>query len=950
MSDANEQILKEFLIESFENLSDINHELLELEKDSGNEELLNKIYRSMHTLKGSSSFLGFNNLQSVTHAAESVLDLLREKKLALNSKVSDVLLRSFDVCQDFLKEIESSGKEPAHSVQEMVTGLQDIINDPDKYLENRGVEAVGESNENGYAGFENEMSKKDRELVKENLDAETTSILNFEPKEVLRSSKVELQPEGTEKQDEGKVELSPTTPDLSSSESKEEKEMGAGNTAPLRKEKNLSDSVIRVNVNLLDKIMNVVGELVLNRNQILVLASKLANQQPEFYRLSQQLNVITTELQADIMTTRMQPVGNVLTKFERIVRDLARKVDKKVDLSIIGKETELDKTLLQAINDPLTHIVRNAIDHGIETPNDRTAKGKKEAGNLSIRAYHEGGQVIIEIADDGKGIDTESITQKAIEKGIIKPDQVSKLTDHYLINLIFHPGFSTAKQVTNISGRGVGMDVVKSNIEKIGGVCEVSSELGSGSVFKLKIPLTLAIIPALMVKSFKECFAIPQLNLVELVRVDEDQVATKIEKVQGGEFYRLRGDLIPILRLNNLLELEKVHEKSEKLRRIVDKRKTEETEVETRGDLTIAVLNAEGTTYGLIIDEILDTQEIVVKALSRVVKQVGIFAGSTIMGDGQVALILDVYGLYTKFFRIQEQIEEISEEEKLADVSFKTTNYVSGHEVLLFKLNDTRVYGIPLFYVNRLEEFSSKKIEMTGGQHVIKYRNTPVQIVNLENKLKLETENHWQTRYERGEDFELSCFIIQQGEKFFALAVNEILDIEISDGEISTAVVDRDELLGTVFIKGNTISLLNIEPILENKSEKKKAIAKSGKGYKIVLVEDSSLYRKLVGEALEELGHTVIYATNGEEGFKALEKTSNVDAVITDIEMPIMNGVELTQKIRSIEKYKNLIVMALTSKNNEMDKAKSKKAGANEYLVKFNKEEVREMLIKHLAS
>ena len=459
---------------------------------------------------------------------------------------------------------------------------------------------------------------------------------------------------------------------------------------------------------LLDKIMNVVGELVINRNQILQFSKK--NEDAELNRFAQELNVITTELQTDIMTTRMQPVGLVFTKFERIVRDLSRAQSKKIKMDIQGQDTELDKTLIEVIKDPMTHLVRNSIDHGIESPEERKKRGKNETGILAIKAYHEGGQVIIEIADDGNGINTKRVLEKAIAKGLVTEEESLKLSHQKIINFIFHPGFSTADKVTNISGRGVGMDVVKSNIEKIGGEVEVFSKEGGGSTFKLKIPLTLAIVPALVIVSGNETFAIHQKNLVELVMF-EDQDLDKIERIHGNEFFRLRGELIPIFRLNNVLKMP-ISESTNHVTNIV-------------------VLRAEGFDYGLIVDHVLDTQEIVVKPLSRKLKNQSLYAGATIMGDGRVALIIDAYGFYNVVEHAQST-QEVVKEHNAENADALNSDL---QEYLLCSLGDKARYAIPLCLINRLEEFKPSSIEWSGKQAIVRYRDEAMPLVNIEKLL-----------------------------------------------------------------------------------------------------------------------------------------------------------------------------------------------------------------------
>lgn len=455
MSTKENAILKEFILESSEGLASVSQELTQFEKEGfANSELINSIYRTVHTLKGSACFLAFKNLEALAHSTETVLDYLREGTLKPSSNMIDLLLSSFDRCEDILKHISSQEQEPEEKNDKLIQKLESLLEH-----ELLGEVSVKEDNIINFHGD-----------IQDETNAE--EVLTAEPESSSASSivvDVEKMLEGTEKIVEINSPVAAVKEDQNSEQQAGQPIQGA-------------DSTVRVSVNLLDKILNVVGELVLNRNQILQLSKE--REEPDLTRLSHQLNVITTELQTDIMTTRMQPVGNVFTKFERMVRDLARSQAKNIKLDIQGQETELDKTLLEFIKDPLTHIIRNCVDHGIEAPLERQEKGKSEAGHLSIKTYHAGGQVIIDITDDGKGINTAKILEKAMSKGIITQEEAATMPAQKAMNLIFHPGLSTAESVTNISGRGVGMDVVKSNIEKIGGQCDIQSTLDVGTTFK----------------------------------------------------------------------------------------------------------------------------------------------------------------------------------------------------------------------------------------------------------------------------------------------------------------------------------------------------------------------------------------------------------------------------------------------------------------------------------
>lgn len=884
----NQELLNEFLLESFENLSTISEDITSLEKKSKDPEILNSIFRKVHTLKGSAGFLGFKKLQSVAHAAESLLDLMRENVITANGKVCDCLLEAVDACAEILKNIESQKTEPAKDYKGIVEKIQGLMKNSDRLVEELQL----------VSGLH--IPKSLFEEPERTLSRPAVEIVKTAPVEVHVEAKKEIETVPVEMQDSGGM-----------------------------KNSGVADSVVRVNVQLLDKIMNVVGELVLSRNQILQYAN--SQDSSELNRLVQQLNTITSELQTDIMSTRMQPVGSVLSKFERIVRDLAKGQGKKIKLEIIGKETELDKTLLEAIRDPLTHLIRNSVDHGIETPEVRKQRGKSEEGKISIRSFHESGQVSIEISDDGNGIDPQRIINKAIQKGILTAEQVKTMSPKQILQIIFMPGFSTAEQVTNISGRGVGMDVVKSNVEKIGGSVDITSEVGRGSTFKLKIPLTLAIVPALVVQDREETFAIPQVSLVELVRLDSGD-KTKIEKLYGSEFFRLRGDLIPVFRLSQTLGLSGTKSSNELVH---------------NDDVNIVVLNAEGKIYGLIVDLILDTEEIVVKPLSKELKTLSFYAGATIMGDGQVALILDAIG----FYHFADKGHGQKVEKMNATIEEEKINKADHQEFLICELGDHRQYAIPLLLVNRLEEFTRAKIEWSGDQALVKYGDYPMPLINLEESLHLKGSSLLFQETAKSEDL-VPCVVIRVRDHLYGLVVRDIIDIQLTDSMIHSDSVDRKGLLGTVFMKNQTITILDIHSILEDQNagkaiyHSKKSKKPSGK---ILMVEDSPLYQKIQKDFLEEAGYEVITANNGKEAMLILETEPNINLIVTDIEMPVMNGWDFSEELRKSEgRYKRIPIIAVSSKVSATDKDRGVKCGFNEHLEKLNKHDLHRAILNYI--
>ncbi len=602
-----DEFIPDFLIEGSELLDQLDRDFVEFEKNPGSKELVARIFRAIHTLKGTSGAIGLKKLEAVNHVGESILSRMRDGKLSVNAEITSALLRMIDADRQLFASLESTGQEGDLDFSEVIQTLTEILTTQEALPDATSNSATSiDSSKPGLPNASAGASNLLGEILVENGLVEPASVA--EALEVQRSG--DPRRVGEILAQSGRVPHKAVQDALQAQ-------------GELREDAITSN--IRVDVNLLDKVMNLVGELVLARNQILQFTSN--QKDPAFLNTAQRLNLITTELQEGVMKTRMQPIGNIWNKFPRVVRDLSNSTGKLVRLEMEGSQTELDKTIIEAIKDPLTHVVRNSLDHGIETPAEREAEGKPQQGLLFLRAFHEGGQVNIEISDDGAGLDLDAIKAKAIERGIVTPQHAAAMSDREIGNLIFLAGFSTARRITNISGRGVGMDVVKTNIEKIGGTVDVTSVRGRGTTLKIKIPLTLAIIPALIVTTGAERFAIPQVSLVELVRLEGKAAETGIEMIQEASVYRLRGNLLPVVYLNRELKL------NGKSSKAADE------------SINIVVLQADGRQFGLVVDEINDTEEIVVKPLGKQLKGISCFAGATIMGDGKVALILDILGL-----------------------------------------------------------------------------------------------------------------------------------------------------------------------------------------------------------------------------------------------------------------------------------------------------------------
>jgi two-component system chemotaxis sensor kinase CheA len=743
-----DEFIQEFLVEGSELLDQLDRDFVELEKDPTSKELIARIFRAIHTLKGTGGTIGLKKMESVNHVGENILSRLREGKLSLTAEIISALLAMIDVNRQLFSSIESTGQEGDIDLSEMIRSLNEILNG-----------RAAESN----------VSDADKVPV--------PTLLG----EILV--------------EKGAVEAATVAAALESQQSGDPRRLGEilvqGGVVPqtavqdalqaqCESREDAVNSSIRVDVNLLDKVMNLVGELVLARNQVLQFTSN--QKDPAFLNTAQRLNLITTELQEGVMKTRMQPIGNVWNKFPRIVRDLANSTGKSVRLEMEGAQTELDKTIIEAIKDPLTHVVRNSLDHGIETPAERTAAGKAAQGLLFLRAFHEGGQVNIEISDDGGGLDLDAIREKAVERGTLSPQQAAKMSDREIGNLIFMAGFSTADKVTNISGRGVGMDVVKTNVEKIGGTVDVSSVRGHGTTLKIKIPLTLAIIPALIVTTGGERFAIPQVSLVELVRLEGKTAEMGIEMIQEVSVYRLRGNLLPVIYLNRELKLNS------------EKNKAAEEAI------NIVVLQADGRQFGLVVDEINDTEEIVVKPLSKQLKGISCFAGATIMGDGKVALILDTFGL--------AQHASLAGESRTHAVSAAKGGSGESAEQreswLLFRIGDHGKLAVPLSMVSRLEEFDPKTIETSGNRQVVQYRGEIMPLVRVADALKLPVEA-------AGEG-SIKVVVHSEGGHSVGLVVDEILDIV--DQHVTITKRDDAHLLGSAVIQQRVTDLLNVPELV----------------------------------------------------------------------------------------------------------------------------------------
>ena len=833
-----EEEIREFLIESNENLALLDQDIVLLEQRPDDVDLIASAFRTIHTIKGTCGFFGFDLLGAVTHVTENILSQVRAQQRLLTPELITLVLAAVDHIKTLLCRIEATGSEG-----------EDDTTDLRKALDSAYAACPGKRSE-----------------------------LTADPGEVQDAAAVEITPDVTRlpvsAPDAGMLPIvdaltvlaSPTSPVASSITAgpaqgsaallPETKSEPAAEAA--EKDGQIADSTIRVDVGLLNRLMNLVGELVLARNQLL---QETSAQNSALQQTSQRLNLITSELQEGLMKTRMQPIGTVWSKLPRVVRDLAAKCGKRVHLVMEGGVTELDKTVLEAIKDPLTHIVRNSCDHGIELPENRVSKNKNPEGTLLLRAYHEGGVVNIEISDDGAGIDVEGVKAKAVERGILSQEQSLQLSTRDALDLIFKPGFSTASQVTSISGRGVGMDVVKTNIEKIGGSVDVSNRPEGGTTVRIKIPLTLAIIPGLVVTLWRsdpasqdatltqqqqDRFIVPQANLLELVRVEGAEIAKKIDQVHGTPVFHHRGKLLPLVYLRRVLRLAP-------------------SRGETQDAVNIIVLQAEQRQLGLVVDEICDTQEIVVKPLGRQLKGLSCYVGATIMGDGRPALILDVAGV-SRLAGLGSQTRNLLPSKTSVEASS-----LQPQMLLLFRAGAYDRLAVPLALVDRLEEISVNRIERAGGVAVLHYRDDILPLVSIADT----TSPVADLRMDAPETVQVIVFA--NGARRVGLLVDQIIDIVSETVDVRRQPTRSPLLLGTALIGRKVTDLVDLQAIVERAGENwldpQKSISKQAPT--VLLIDPANVPRQMMATLLGASGYLVRHVGSYAEADPILREHTN---------------------------------------------------------------------------
>jgi two-component system chemotaxis sensor kinase CheA len=695
-----DELTREFLIESQEGLDRMERCLTELEERPQDADLIGDIFRSVHTIKGTTGFLGFKRLEKLAHSGENLLGLLREGKLTADGPITTGLLELLDGLRSILKSIEVEGSEGDGEDTVLIARLEELQLPALEHAKQPHARAKV------HAGAVAADTPPHHEGEPAPAVAQAAAPAAAAPAQ----EKAPAEPEG----DAGKARTA-----------------AAGSAA---------ESTLRVDVTLLNRMMNLVGELVLTRNQVL---QATAND-PNLTLLSRRLDMVTADLRESVMKARMQPVSNIFSKMPRIVRDVSQSLGRKVRLQMEGQDTELDKSLLEAIKDPLTHAVRNSLDHGIEPPDVRQAAGKDPEGTLRLRAVQEGSHVVIEVSDDGAGIAVEKVRAKAIEKGLITAEKAANMVERELLQLVFLPGFSTAAAVTNVSGRGVGMDVVRTNVEKIGGKVELESRPGKGTTMRMRIPLTLAIIPALIVRSVEQSFALPQGALSELVHVPPEQAEASIESLEGAPLYRLRGKLLPLVFLDRLLKPQAEHGRRER-------------------DNFIAVLNADGRQFGLVVDGLADPEEIVVKPLSAVLKNIGLYSGATVLGNADLALILDPGAI-----ALRAGVTMSSEEKTGRGAEHETeAEAAKNPEYLLVEVAE-RQAAVPLADVLRIEQLQVSRIEYIGYRPVLNFEGQLLPVEDSGGVLAAVAGNP---------EAQVIVVVCREGNRQVGIAVSHVLDV-----------------------------------------------------------------------------------------------------------------------------------------------------------------------------
>ncbi|MCA3351382.1 MAG: chemotaxis protein CheW [Roseomonas sp.] len=854
-----DDLLADFLTETHEGLSAVDEALLRLERAPDDAPTLAEIFRQVHTIKGTCGFLGLSRLEKVAHSAETILGLYRDGSLKVTPQGITLIFAAVDAIRHIVLELEQHGQEPEGDDSAVIAALD--------------AAARGES--------------------------------------VVPAPR----PEAPEVKAEAPVEATPIAAPVAAAAPPAPRAPEAPAEAQ-QAESATAQQTIRVSVEVLEDLMTLVSELVLTRNQLMQLARVSSDSQISVPL--QRLSHITSELQEGVMKTRMQPIGNAWAKLPRLVRDLANELGKKIDLEMRGADTELDRQVLELIKDPLTHMVRNSGDHGLEKPADRRAAGKPETGRILLNAYHQGGHIIIEIGDDGRGLPVEKIRAKVLAQGLATEAELAQMNEHDVLRFIFRPGFSTAQQITSVSGRGVGMDVVKTNIERIGGTIELRSKEGRGTTFTIKIPLTLAIVSALIVQAGGERFAIPQIGVVELVRVgDEHEGNTRIEMIKDAPVLRLRDRLLPLVSLSSLLRLREA----------------------PVGGLKgyVVVMQVGANVFGIVVDRVFDTEEIVVKPVAPILRHITMFSGNTILGDGSVIMILDPNGV-ARGAGITAEGRAEDQQTVTATGGIRSDSSTS---LLLFRAGDQTPKAVPLGLVARLEDIPVERIEMSGGTPVVQYRGQLMPMVPI--------AGHW----EAPESGRQAVLVFTEGQRSMGLMVDEILDV-VEEPLVIQPGSDRLGYLGSAVISERVTDVIDTVYWLSHaggdwfRGDRKSS--SSAQKPRLLLIDDSPFFRHLVVPALSAAGFDVTAVESPAEALRLRDAGVEFEALISDIEMPEMDGLSFARNVRASGAWMRLPLVALSSRAEPDDVTRGREAGFTDYVAKYDRDALLSSLRECLSS
>lgn len=886
------ELVNAFVTESREHLADIEQQLLAIESAGAqaDAELVNTVFRAIHSIKGAAGFLGFTTLSRLAHGMENALNLLRQGRLKPSRGLTDALLQSADALRAMLDDVEHSNE---HNVEGQLALIEAVM--AQVLAEDQAATApISESQSPGAARPSSPAQS-----------GEPTGGSSEPPAERAAPPV----PPCTVAPADSEVCSGPTAAGLPPAAPRP---VGPGVATPAAESPAAADTSIRVSVQVLDRLMNLAGELVLARNQLL--QGTAAGEHGSLGSAVSRVNQVTTELQEAIMQTRLQVIGTVFHRFPRVVRDLSAALGKQCQLVLEGQEVELDKSILEAISDPLTHLVRNAVDHGIEPPEERVARGKPATGTILLRAFHQGGKVHLALSDDGRGIDVARLREKAVALGMISADQARAWSERDVLQLIFRPGFSTAEKVTDVSGRGVGMDVVKTNIERIGGSVSVETRLGQGTTIHVTLPLTLAILPSLIVRCRGRRFAIPQASISELVRIRPGETGAKIQRVKQAEVLRLRDMLLPLVRLENALGIARAADESATVRNVV-------------------VLETGQLRYGLAVQRLDDSEEIVVKPLGRHMKGCGHLAGATILGDGSVALILDAAGLAARC-----QLAAVPDDTQRGTVQAAHFAGEESQPALFFRNDPQEQFAVPMHAVARLERIAAAQVDSVGGQRVLQYRGGTLPLVCLEEHIRARPMPECERLY---------VVVCRASGREFGLLIRDVVDIRPFGAKLDNTLFREPGVIGSAVIDGRVTRMLDLCELVLRACPDWFAQAPcagapaSGDAPQasLLLAEDSDFFRTRLTEVFEQAGYRVVACADGAAAWAALrEAGAAFDCLVTDLEMPEMDGFELARKVRSETALAGLPIVAVTSLASEADQRRATEAGVDDYHVKLDAE------------